>query len=356
MNADILKKVKVELQSVKGSDLQTLFEARFPDYAKRMKKAAAKGSQHDEYEKIVEEARHAYQKACVQTRGLTNAVSLANGNDDEEGLPPLGLNEDLYTYLRDARNGDIKIGITQVLKLLEIAEDYKNPDEFAGLLLTGGIFALTGAAIAEFYTLALEGATTVAACIGALSANFSTILLAIGIVVLVIAIPILYFLAKDAITILLLINDTRYKISHTEPYCKHGDMKQEAGYIGRPMLSNYVPCGMYIASKPILSGYGAMTGYHFYTDPFDETVDPKKDCYIGVECPAAGSNNCYCSFEGSKMDIAEMTNEKNVQSCSCSSGDYYLEVNCNSKKGGTAYYIARILDKEGKKKLPYKAD
>ena len=59
MNADILKKVKVELQSVKGSDLQTLFEARFPDYAKRMKKAAAKGSQHDEYEKIVEEAyRH----------------------------------------------------------------------------------------------------------------------------------------------------------------------------------------------------------------------------------------------------------------------------------------------------------
>ncbi len=90
-----------------------------------MKKAAAKGSQHDEYEKIVEEARHAYQKACVQTRGLTNAVSLANGNDDEEGLPPLGLNEDLYTYLRDARNGDIKIGITQVLKLLEIAEDYK---------------------------------------------------------------------------------------------------------------------------------------------------------------------------------------------------------------------------------------
>ena len=62
-------------------------------------------------------------------------------------------------------------------------------------------------------------------------------------------------------------------------------MKQEAGYIGRPMLSNYVPCGMYIASKPILSGYGAMTGYHFYTDPFDETVEPKRTFILEWNAP-----------------------------------------------------------------------
>lgn len=164
-------------------------------------------------------------------------------------------------------------------------------------------------------------------------------------------VPIFYFMIKGAACLLLIINELSPPVDHFDDvfysaldyegaYNQHG---KETGYTSTiPSCADLTPygyekypvVGFFSTTKCDWALYGTCYGVKLKIRNTNISVA------FGVGCPLTGDNKCYCGFNVSASDAADMA--KSQLSAESSFGGYKVSIKMNSKGGECSYYIARV--------------
>lgn len=325
MNRDVLTEAELRIK----------FEEVFPEYAQRLNKAMSNGVLEETYNEIVEETLNAMIVACARMNG-----------DDATGIPVIIL-EDMYEKMINAEGNDIKYYITYFLNTLQIVKPYLDHDDLdmvAKHFVLHSIFTLDSFGIGVYLNGLKKGYETFEACAEALVSSVEGVASIVTFVVSVALIPIIYFMEKPAVTIMMFINDLEHDIETDGYKCKHGKLIGITKEIksGKKLDSHLA--GVYTTSKRDDALVGSTVGYKFNVKENGNVV---KDFYIGLECPLSsiyGGNCCYASFKGDLSSICDEVHNKQKTKYTITENGYTIDVRCNSKSGSVAYYIGRIYN------------
>lgn len=323
-------------------DLRSNFVKIFPDYAARLDAAKDMEECYRVYREIICE----YKSGLKSDLAKTYASAVANG-DDPEGFPVFALKEDMLEKLVSARNGSIKTYITQIINTCQTLKQYQNDDDtMAAMIIGGGLLAITVDMATMCFTALKAGAETFTAVVSALTSCSAGVLEIIGLAILLVIIPILYFMQKPAACMVFVINELDESLVYKDSSITHGkligittELPMQLKYTKNSTEHKFTYSGMFMTSKKDAALVGTQFGMHL------QGSTSKKDFYIGAECPLTSiyvDNNCWCEFDSSSEEVSNKTDSNNVQQCTCSSGNYHMDMYCHDKGGDSAYYTVRI--------------
>ena len=183
----------------------------------------------------------------------------------------------------------------------------------------------------EVIKSAIEIALDVAENLGEIGEIIAAIILVI--------IPIIYFMLKPAFTTVLIINDSNEDYKFGKHFNTHGKTTSYTTSITSKFEKDgqtFSNAGFFTSSKKDGALYGTQSGFTLLTG--QETLA------FGAECPLNGSNNCYCEFDKSAEQISKLTEKKKDLYHEVSKGGLGLNIRGNSKSGGLAWFIGRIYN------------
>ena len=278
------------------------------------------------------------------------------------------LRPSLLATLVDATGQDIEIELHKILDSVERLSHMTDDDAIEVSLQIVGFSAaavgIVAGAVTLYQLLMLSGSFTVSATLaGMLAATVAIVVAVAAFIILAVLIPLLYFMNKPAVCMVLLINEL-----NGGPNLESNSLVFVDDYnrSGKPtLLTNPIP-GAYYSPKGIYAYSGLFstskrdqalegTSYGFKLE-CEYSVDgngasgaatKQLSLAFGVENPLTsiyGGNNCYCGFDISAKEAADKTNDKNVLAWSDENTDgIKISIKCNSKGGSIAYYIARVF-------------
>ena len=369
-------------------DTNMLKELRdiFPDYIPRMEKAAAKEEQRAIYRELLQEQRNNLRRELAKA-GIDEAdyQDLLNDSADDQILPAMLFDSALYDEVVNAKGDKVKAivqALYNTMKLLKTKENASTA-EVASCLVANSMIAMgekgvatARKAILEYgrkqadsipelncelqdalQTLTAEDRERVlnaapVALPAAFAATASTgpgVVVAIAVIVVLVLIVLIYFAAKDAACILLVINDiSNMSPERNDNYGLYFDSSKnvhgkQTGYTSPGMKcpvtaegARFLSTGFYTTQKEDAALYGTNYGVMLNISGTNIHVA------FGVESPLIGDNKCYCGFGKSAEDAAKAV--KNNLTSEDSFGNYKANITMNSKSGETAYYIARVYN------------
>lgn len=323
-------------QVLTDAELKAKFEEVFPEYAQRLNTAIANGSLEEVYNEIVREAQDAMVAACA---GMNE--------DDASGIPAIIIDE-TYKAMVEAENGDIKYYITYFLNTLQLVKPYLDNDDLemvAKYFILGEIFTLTSFGISVYLNALAKGVTTFEACASTLVSTAGGVASIVTFVVVTALIPIIYFMEKPAVTIMMFINDLKHDIWMVDSHCKHGKILSKIKEIKSGAKVDSHLAGVYTSSKRDDALVGSTVAYKFQVRKSGKAA---KDFYIGLECPLSslyGGNCCYASFKADNLSsVCDAVHDKQEKTYHIEEDGYAIDIRCNSKSGSVAYYIGRIYE------------
>ncbi len=363
------------------------FEEFYPQQAKSLAAAKSVEEQIVIYERIISEARDRVRQAVsaldlqVRTTDLATVLSaldarhdkdkvsqafialkdsLAAGDTSETAMVPL--NPATLALLTNARGSRIEIEVQKILDGVDRLSKMTDNDAIEVSLEIIGFGAVSFGVGAGLYTLyqlmALDGYFTFSATVSGIIAIGVAATVAIAtFVVLSVLIPILYFMNKPAVCMVLLINELTggddlkgNEIRFADDYNVDGKPTLLTSSIKGAYISpvgTYAFAGFFASSKASSALIGTQYGFTFSCqyNPRGLTSSTKPLSFgFGVACPLAiGSNKCYCDFNiTAKQAALRVADEGSLGSSATNADGVKLVVNCNSPSGSIAYFVARI--------------
>lgn len=329
--------------NITNHELALTFRRVFPEYAAKMDAAKTEEEKYKAYEEILGMARAKYQNVMKQTLG----------DDAPNGYAPIALKPEQVQSLISASGDQIKVRMDTLMQSIELLQNYENDEEMMGVQMSlAGMAAITVSAIPVVAAKLLEGIVEITAIIeGIAAASPAAIIAAVGIIVILIVIPIIYFITKPAMGCILLINELEEDLEYTDSSFTHGKLTGYTETIPKCIIVPqsdgspahvYAASGFYTGSKIDYALIGVQAGFTLAGKSSGKTFS------FGFDCPLSSmyvDNNCYCSVGGSAEDAAQKTDDNNKQEWKDEKDGYGIEIKCNSPSGSVAYYIARIYKK-----------
>ena len=369
-------------------DTNMLKELRdvFPDYIPRMVKAAAKEEQRAIYRELLQEQRNNLRRELAKA-GMdeTDYQDLLNDNADDQILPAMLFDSALYDEVVNAEGDKVKAIVQALYNTMKLLKSKENAStaEVASCLVANSMIAMGEKGVATARKAILEYGSKQADSIpelncelqdalqtltaedrervlnaapvalpAAFAATASTgpgVVVAIAAIVVLALIVLIYFAAKDAACILLVINDiSNMSPERNDNYGLYFDSSKnvhgkQTGYTSPGMKcpvtaegARFLSTGFYTTQKKDAALYGTNYGVRLNISGTNIHVA------FGVESPLIGDNKCYCGFGKSAEDAAKAV--KNNLTSEDSFGNYKANITMNSKSGETAYYIARVYN------------
>ncbi len=369
-------------------DTNMLKELRdvFPDYIPRMEKAAAKEEQRAIYRELLQEQRNNLRRELAKA-GMdeTDYQDLLNDNADDQILPAMLFDSALYDEVVNAEGDKVKAIVQALYNTMKLLKSKENAStaEVASCLVANSMIAMGEKGVATARKAILEYGSKQADSIpelncelqdasqtltaedrervlnaapvalpAAFAATASTgpgVVVAIAVIVVLVLIVLIYFAAKDAACILLVINDiSNMSPERNDNYGLYFDSSKnvhgkQTGYTSPGMKcpvtaegARFLSTGFYTTQKEDAALYGTNYGVMLNISGTNIHVA------FGVESPLIGDNKCYCGFGKSAEDAAKAV--KNNLTSEDSFGNYKANITMNSKSGETAYYIARVYN------------
>lgn len=291
-------------------------------------------------QKMIDEMVQDVRKSLTQNMGNNNTYLK---NNPDEGLA-FQLKQEIYNELVNASGDNIETKIVKLMDALQRLNNVDKSDAEAVLttLISGGFSAITVTGIMYLIKCLAAGDEFLPAAFAAV--QFCTpelIINAVNIALIILLIPLIYFINKPAACILLVINELRQDLEFVDEYCVHGKKVITTQKIPKIFFKENIPfysAGFFAAQKK--SGALIGTQYGFTLKQSDIN---KVTFNFGVGCPLAqGKNNCAVGCNQTSKSIAENAAELQKQNDIFVMNEYEIDIKCNSSGGSVAYYIARV--------------
>lgn len=326
------------------AQLKRQFEQLFPEQAKRLQAISDNMRQATATEKADYEAELDRIRADLFDI-IGRKYGKVLGKNDDDGLA-IQLRPEKYGEFVNARGSDIETKMLLLLDSLSRLQDVdkSNTDAVVATIIYGGLSAVTASAIAYITKLVTDSAMELlpAAFATVEFCTTSTIVTAVCVVVVMLIIPLIYFVEKPAVCIALVINELRQDLVFTEDYCVHGKRVTTTSRI--PKITKLASgdtlysAGLFASQKKDSALIGTQYGFTLKQQDID-----KVKFSFGMGCPLAqGKNNCAVGFDQTAKSIAEDADRYQKQSDSQVKDEYELAINCNSASGSVAYYVVRV--------------
>ena len=193
------------------AQLKRRFEQLFPEQAKRLQAISDNMRQATATEKADYEAELDRIRADLFDI-IGRKYGKALGKNDDDGLA-IQLRPEKYGEFVNARGSDIETKMLLLLDSLSRLQDVdkSNTDAVVATIIYGGLSAVTASAIAYITKLVTDSAMELlpAAFATVEFCTTSTIVTAVCVVVVMLIIPLIYFVEKPAVCIALVINELR---------------------------------------------------------------------------------------------------------------------------------------------------
>ena len=326
------------LSNTKLLAMRTQFEARYPDYAKRLNACTTQTQLQQEYQAIYEEA-------------LAKAKPYLSADDGPTGFPVLALTPNQYQQLASATGDNIEVVVTSMLNTAKIIQPDWSVGQTTAQFITGGFTAMTAVGVGAFNAaIGSEAVMALAVAAGVEAVTVAGICAVVAVAIVAVIIPILYFMLKPACCFVCVLNETSQPMIWVDDYNVHGkpigrvNQIAQAIYVPPPTpgAGTYVNCGFVQTDKRDDALVGTQYGFTY-------RYDNKNTVSFGTECPLTGiyvDNNCYCAINSSSQSVADQTDDHNVLTwkAAITSPSLTASIACNSGSGSVAYYIARVRD------------
>jgi len=319
--------------------LKVAFRDAFPEYARELDNAKSESEISALQARFLAEAQ-ANLKCAYAAAGFDEADAEA------EAQAPVLLDEEMYQALIDARGDSVKLHIQTLMKgLSELEGLADDPTEVTFTLIKSGAISLrTIASKAAAEELAAGATATAAAYFGVTTATAAVVVGIAVLVVVAVIIPIIYFIIKPALCLVLLINELDHDLHYEDQYNKSGKPVYVTSIIKKqiviPGVESRRVAGFFVTEKRDGALVGTQYGFEMKATIEGET----KRFAFGTECPLTAiytDNNCYCAFDVSAKKAAIKTEEKNKQKYEATKGGLQASIRVNSGAGSHAYYVAR---------------
>ncbi|MGN0141196.1 MAG: hypothetical protein ACI4AD_03150 [Roseburia sp.] len=328
------------MENEKMKRLKNKFAELFAEYDKKLGQAKTDVEIEQIRIQIIEEQRQKIREN-LKAEGKEHFLR----EDEQDGLA-IQLRPEEYKELVDAKGGDIETKIILLLDEFARMKDLKDGDAelLVYMLAEAGMLAVTcyvikalfdkicGCAAEEMTAVLLEGVETIGVC------NIVSVIVC---VVIDLLIPLLYFVQKPAVCVLLLINELHQDLVFVEESCVHGKRTEVTKIIpkvGAGKTGNFYSAGLFSSQKKKDALIGTQYGFVLKQEDID-----KIKFSFGIGCPlSSGKNNCAVGFDQTAESIAKDADKYQRQEDVRTNRGYKLEIRCNSAKGSIAYYIGRV--------------
>jgi len=328
---------------VSDFQLKQTFRRVFPEYSQLLENAKSQDEIDTLKERFVSESKLELENAEKELRmtpGFSEIESMVSATDQSAPIP---LSSELYEILKNATGDTIK---QQLQKLIDGLERLKNmnkdePGLVTAQIILSGALGIGGLATSTvLQRLAARAVQNAAAYAGVRIATVKLVCaIAVAVIVLVI-IPIIYYMSKPANCIVFLINELDKPLNFDSDHNVHGKPSLMTTPIPNgvviPDVGTYVVGGLIATEKKSSALVG--TQYGFLMKYGDTKLG------FAVECPLTSlyeDNNCYTSFDMTAKEIAEKTAKENKQFHSVTKDGITLSLRVNSGSGSIAFYVAR---------------
>lgn len=286
--------------------------------------------------------------------------SLATFPDGAPSYPVWGWNEERVAKYQKARGGDVKKYITNLVRSFQVMEQSDDVG-ITKICMEAGIvgFGIVGitAAFNIIRTLAILSEATEAYAVleGLITVGVNVIKLGISIVILAILIPLMILMAKDALGLFVIVNNTNEDLKMNAITFTHG--KCISGFKSDAEADNpkaIVPKIFEIYNpkldktiKSIAAGFlgvrkrdNALIGVRGALS-FESNKNYPDGVFVGWEVPLAiGDNRLLVSatYKGSVSSFSDKTGDKGaLNSTDTSSKNHKVDAHMNSGSGSQAY-------------------
>jgi len=269
-------------------------------------------------------------------------------DDDADTSANASLTDNKYQLFVNASGGEIKQTLQQFLNTLKtINTDMDNTTAALTLLSVGcGAFG-TIATVARFIARFMAGAYEDVACLGAITdIGLGVIVGVIFIVVILVLIPLLFFVTKEANCTGIIINDSQYDLLCSAASCHHGKVCLQPFHIDAKSVSHLPGVGgtvrnsnFYAVSKSddaLVGVWNALEIKACQPNTFYKNVVHTFD--IGTCIPLTGDNNINV-FEGISCDQAAVNigdYSNGNQTIEKTIGDIKITGKLNALQGGSS--------------------
>jgi len=330
---------------VETSDFQLKQQFRnlFPEYTQLLENAKSQDEIDTLQERFVTQSKLEVENAVKELRmtpGFSQIEPMVSSTDH---TAPIALRSEAYEGFKNARGNDIK---NRIHVLLDGLERLKNmEDDEAGLvtaqiILSGalGIGKIATSTVAQ--NLAARVVQNAAAFAGVRAATVKLVCTIAIVVIVLVIIPIIYYMHKPANCIVLLINELDKEIEFDSEHNVHGKPTLMTSPIPEatviPGDKTFATAGLIATEKRSNALVGTQYGF----------LMKYGDIKLGfaVECPLTSlyeDNNCYTSFDMTAKQIAEKTASENKQFHTVTKNGITLSIRVNSGSGSIAYFVAR---------------
>lgn len=332
-------------------ELTNTLEEEFPELMKELSTCKTQDEMDVVHKKYV--LKYMNELNILLGKEEITELDLTDSNLQSDKTAPIALKPETYDFLINAEGNAIEFEMKKIINGLARLKHmvYDSAADVAWQILFSGCVAIGGLAISEAFRALVTGALESAAA--ALGVSVATVGIVCGIAAVVIVatiIPLIYYITKPAVGILLLINEIDEKITSWESYNVHGRQVLLTDPIPGGITfkdKHYFAGGLIISRKmenALIGTQYAVTFRHYNTD-----------FQFGFSVPLTGlygGNSCYCSIGGTAKEAAIHADDGNLHYIHDAYG-YRAEIKCNSASGSIAYYVGRIAkskwSKGGKK-------
>lgn len=374
------------MDHLKIKEYKKKLDAKYPLYTSAIEKSKSEEEKHLLHEAFLKDAKADMDKAFINLSAelkqlkMTDVLSSINVEHDKDQIQKvitslqanssttnpsetiaILLQPQLLEKLIHAEGHDIEVQVQKILDGVERLSNMTDDDAIAVSLQIVGFSAaaigLIAGSVTLYQLLTLSGAFTVSATLaGVVAATVAVVTAIAAFVVLAVLIPIIYFMKKPAVCMVLLINEL-----DGGPALKNNSLEfiDSHNVHGKPTLittpipgayyspnGTYAYSGLFSTSKRDEALIGTQCGFQFKCEYKSSKGTKEISFAFGVENPLTSiykDNNCYCGFDISAEEAAQNTDKNNKQTYAAENEDgIKLSIKCNSKGGSVAYYIARV--------------
>lgn len=328
--------------------LRATFRETHPEYAKFFDRAKSQREVEHLQELFLHQAR---------SRLATLLGKAVEELDDHDQTSVIAFSPDEVQSLLSASGGDIEGLIHKYLDALQRLKDMTNDNSYqvAAEVLGMGAFAIGATAISAATSTIIQGGTLAAAALfGVSTATVGVVCAIAAIVVLLVVIPIIYYMEKPALCMVLLLNKLVNEKDPGETSLYALNFKDDHNVHGKPVLMTtpidsgidfgpgqlYLYGGFVATNKRDNALVGSQYGFTYNVGKSDSP-----GISFGVEDPLIfGGNKGYCAVGSNSSSAADAVDSSGNLDYSAQGSGYALRIQCSSASGSIAYYIA-IVDK-----------
>lgn len=327
-----------------NQELKKQFENNLPKEAKKLENLTTSEQKKEYTSKLLKERHNKLTSNLseLQRKDEIDQQSVFNTSSYE----PLhfSLTLEKYKKLKNARARQIKVEITNLVKnVLQIQTQLQcGENSLEDILKETGILGIGPVSLTSLYS---EVKDSLLKPVESIVSDYSGLKInVVESIAATLAITVAdKLLSKDSLVIMFIFNELDSELINVNSEAIHGEIITTTNPIpGIKMASDQSPIisgGLFIGQKYNYAPIGAQVGWKFKSKGHQVS--------FASECPFNHwyySNNCYCGFDISAREAANLTDKYHNQSSFASSDGVAAEIRVHSTSDSTAYSIGRIYN------------